>query len=167
MIYCLFKDTHREKAPSNKTPTLSKSMNMDICMVDKSNNFFAWGSWTKIKFSKKIVTGKTSFFVIKLFCIFYSICHTLAFDKQILYGNVAFSISVISTKNGAPIFQKGFALLSNLFQSFKFSNFKSAKTCAKTKVKSNFALNIAEMLKKAATHFCLFYKWHFSNIRTF
>ena len=24
-----FRDTHREKAPSNKTPTLSKSMNMD------------------------------------------------------------------------------------------------------------------------------------------
>ena len=31
------KDTHREKAPSNKTPTLTESMNMDICVVDTSN----------------------------------------------------------------------------------------------------------------------------------
>ena len=29
----LLKGTHREKAPSNKTPTLSKSMNMDIWVV--------------------------------------------------------------------------------------------------------------------------------------
>ena len=27
------KDTHREKSPSNKTPALSKSMNMDIWVV--------------------------------------------------------------------------------------------------------------------------------------
>ena len=28
-----FKDTHREKAPSNKIPALSESMNMDIWVV--------------------------------------------------------------------------------------------------------------------------------------
>ena len=31
------KDTHREKAPSNKTPALSESMNMDIWVVGASN----------------------------------------------------------------------------------------------------------------------------------
>ena len=31
------KDTHREKAPSNKTPALSESMNMDIWVVGTSN----------------------------------------------------------------------------------------------------------------------------------
>ena len=42
--HLLFKDTHREKAPSNKTPTLSKSMNMDIRVVDVSNQNFILGS---------------------------------------------------------------------------------------------------------------------------
>ena len=54
-----FKDTRTEKAPSNKTPTLSKSMNMDIWIVGTSNhdpwsNQLLWGSATEIKFSKKI-----------------------------------------------------------------------------------------------------------------
>ena len=31
------KDTHREKASSNKTPALMKSMNMDIWGVDTPN----------------------------------------------------------------------------------------------------------------------------------
>ena len=34
-----FKDTHREKAPSNKTPALTKSINMDIWLVGISNQF--------------------------------------------------------------------------------------------------------------------------------
>ena len=53
-----FKDTHREKAPSNKTGTLTKSMNMDICVVGTSNQTFIRGSWTETKFS---VSGKTVF----------------------------------------------------------------------------------------------------------
>ena len=35
-----FKDTHREKAMSNKTPALAKGMNMDIWVVGTSNQFF-------------------------------------------------------------------------------------------------------------------------------
>ena len=38
------KDTHREKAPSSKTPTLTKSMNMDIWVVGTSNQLFLRGS---------------------------------------------------------------------------------------------------------------------------
>ena len=38
------KDIHREKAPSNKTPTLTKSMNMDIWVVGASNRLFLRGS---------------------------------------------------------------------------------------------------------------------------
>ena len=38
------KDTHREKTPSNKTPALTKSMNMDICMVSTSSQHFVRGS---------------------------------------------------------------------------------------------------------------------------
>ena len=35
-----FKDTHRGKAPSNKTPALTKSINMGICVVGTTNQLF-------------------------------------------------------------------------------------------------------------------------------
>ena len=35
-----FKDTHREKPPSNKTPALAESMNVDIWVVDTLNQLF-------------------------------------------------------------------------------------------------------------------------------
>ena len=38
------KDTHREKAPSNKTLALTKSRNMDIWVVGTSNQLFIRGS---------------------------------------------------------------------------------------------------------------------------
>ena len=45
MKYAFYlKDTHREKAPSSKTPTLTKSMNMDIWVVGTSNQLFLRGS---------------------------------------------------------------------------------------------------------------------------
>ena len=37
-------DTHWEKAPSNKTPALLKSTNMDILVVGTSNQLFQRGS---------------------------------------------------------------------------------------------------------------------------
>ena len=40
------------------------------------------------------------------------------------------------------------------------------KKKAKTKNYSNFAVNLAEMLKEATIHFCLFDESHFSNICT-
>ena len=47
------KDTDRENAPSNKTPALTKSMNMGIWVVGTTNQLFIRGSYTEIKFSKK------------------------------------------------------------------------------------------------------------------
>ena len=44
IFWSYVKDTHREKAPSNETPTLSKSINMDIWVVDTSNQLFIKGS---------------------------------------------------------------------------------------------------------------------------
>ena len=38
------RDTHREKAPSNKTPALRKSRNMDIWVVGTPNQVFMRGS---------------------------------------------------------------------------------------------------------------------------
>ena len=40
----VFKDTQREKAPSNKTAALTKSTNMSIWVVGTSNEFFTRGS---------------------------------------------------------------------------------------------------------------------------
>ena len=39
-----FKDTHREKGPSNKTPGLTKSKNMSILIVGTSDRLFIRGS---------------------------------------------------------------------------------------------------------------------------
>ena len=40
----LFKDTHREKALSNKTPVLTNSTNMGIWVIGTSNQPFIRGS---------------------------------------------------------------------------------------------------------------------------
>ena len=40
----LLKDTHKEKVPSDKTPVITKSMNMDIWLVGTSNQLFISGS---------------------------------------------------------------------------------------------------------------------------
>ena len=48
-----YKDTHREKAPSNKTSTLSKYMNMEIWVIGTSKQLFMRGSETEAQFSKK------------------------------------------------------------------------------------------------------------------
>ena len=42
---------------------------------------------------------------------------TLASDRADLYGNVAFSILVLSNKNDSPVFLKKLVFLANLFQS--------------------------------------------------
>ena len=50
-----FKDAYGEKAPSNKTQALTKSMNRDIWVVGTlKNKLFMRGCYTEIKFSKKI-----------------------------------------------------------------------------------------------------------------
>ena len=46
----LLKDTHREKAPWNKTPALTKSMNMDIWVFGTSNQLFTRDSESGTKF---------------------------------------------------------------------------------------------------------------------
>ena len=43
-----------EKAPSNKTQALTKSMNVDIWVVGTLNLLFVRGFYTDTKFSKKI-----------------------------------------------------------------------------------------------------------------
>ena len=70
---CTFKDTQREKAPLNQTPALTKSMNIDIWDVGISNQLPIRGSQTETNLQKyTVVTGKTPFFLIGLFCTHHS-----------------------------------------------------------------------------------------------
>ena len=72
-----FQDTHREKAPLNKTPALLESMNMNIWVVGISNQLSITGSYSILKqnFQKnKLDAGKTVFFVIGQFYNSHSIC---------------------------------------------------------------------------------------------
>ena len=75
------KGTHREKAPSNKTLALIKSKTMYIGVVGTLNQLFIRGSYAEKKiFEKnKVVTCKTPFFVIGLFCTHHSICLNIGF----------------------------------------------------------------------------------------
>ena len=50
-ILNFFKDTHREKVPSNKIPARTKSVNMGIWVVGTSNQHFRRGSYSETKFS--------------------------------------------------------------------------------------------------------------------
>ena len=69
-------------------------MNMDI-----------WAGGTSNQLQTKVVTGKTPFFVIAPFCTPQNIGFlTLAFYRTVSYGNTAFSVLVLSTKNSAPVF---------------------------------------------------------------
>ena len=42
--FTLVKNIHREKAPTDKTSALTKSMNMDNWVAEISNQLFIWGS---------------------------------------------------------------------------------------------------------------------------
>ena len=114
------KDNHRGKVPSNKTQTLTKSMNMDIWVVGALNLVFIRGLSNEIKFSKnKGVHGKTLFFWQGQFCTPHSICLLiLVFDKAFLYENATFSIIILSSKKLYSSFlKKTFSFPENLFQS--------------------------------------------------
>ena len=51
--FMVLKDTHREKAPSNKTSALRKSTNMGVWVAGTLNQLIIRGSLTETKLSKK------------------------------------------------------------------------------------------------------------------
>ena len=111
------KDTHREKAPSSKTPVLTKNMNMNIWVVSTSKQLFLRGSYTEINIQKsKGVTG-----------------------KRLLYENDAFSILLLSTKKLCSSFlKKAFVFRKICFKvkvlkTFKISTDCHIKTCRSLK----------------------------------
>ena len=79
---------------------------LDIWVVGTSRQLFIGGLKLKQQFhQKKVVTGKTASFVVGPFCTLQSIfVLTLTSGRALLYGNVTFSISVLSTEKRFSIF---------------------------------------------------------------
>ena len=77
------KDTHREKAPSNKTPALTESMNMDNWVVGTSNQLFKTGLINEKKFSEKLSSYWQNSVLWTFqngpFCAHHSICLNISF----------------------------------------------------------------------------------------
>ena len=86
LVIFKFKDTHREKAPSNKTPALSESTNISMWVVHTSNQ------QEVLKLKQNSVLCDRTFLLTILFVF------TLASDMAVLYGNDAFSVLKISWK---------------------------------------------------------------------
>ena len=117
----IFKDTHRENIPSNKTKAFVESMNM----VQLGNQIFIKSSYNELNFQKnKIVSDKTPLFPIGPFCTSRSIFLNIVFDRSVFYGNVTFSIIVLRTKKW--------------YSSFSKKLFASWKTCFKVRAMKTF-----------------------------
>ena len=139
---CTFKDIHWEKAPSNETPTLSKSMNMDIWVVGTSNQLFIRGLKPKQNFRKtKLVTGKTPFFVIGPFYTLNSICLNIGFwQRSFIWKYCVFKLSTfkVATKKlyssflKKKIFQK-ICFRVEVLKTLKISSDWHIKTCQSLK----------------------------------
>ena len=76
----VLKDTHREKALSNKTPALKKVWIWTFgSLVHQIKSLEKVLKLKQNSQKNKLVTGKTLFFVIGAFCSHYSICLNIGF----------------------------------------------------------------------------------------
>ena len=105
LVKFLFKDTHREKAHSNKIPTLTRSMNIDVWVVGRMSSLLEI-LIPKQNFQKKKKRSSYLQSLIGPFCTPHSICFNMASDRAVLHGNFALSISVISPKKQYSSFLK-------------------------------------------------------------
>ena len=105
---------------------------MEIWVVGTSNQLFRRGFYTKRKFSKKIKQLSAKFCsqcqVHSVLSILFVL--TLASDKTVLYGNVAFSILVFSAKKEYSSFlKKVFVFQKICFKVKVFKTFKISSDC--------------------------------------
>ena len=81
-----------EKVLSNKTQELTKSVNMDICVVGTLNQLFLKSSYAEIKFTKnKVVIGKTSYFLIVPFCTRNANVNIILWQRSLIWKSCDFS----------------------------------------------------------------------------
>ena len=72
---------------------------MDIWLIGTLNQLFLRGLCTRIKFLKnKVLGAKPRSLRYVRFLLFILFVLTLAFDWAVLYGNLALSVIVLSTK---------------------------------------------------------------------
>ena len=151
ILNMLFKDTHGEKVPSNKTQAFTKSMSMDIWVVGTLNLVSVRGSYNSIKFSKKIKEcmekrhsfRKVNFVLPILFAL------TSVFSKAALYGNVALSIIVLSSKKHCSSLLKKDLVFQKTC--FKVKIIKTLKIPSESHVKTCQSLEQRAVLKISST----------------
>ena len=105
---------------------------MGIWIVNTSNQLFIRGSNAETKFAKKkkqLLAKLCSSFC--LFCTPHSVFLNNGFRQCSFYGNVAFSILVLSTKSITPVLWKRFSYFRKL--SFKISSNCQTKVCQSLK----------------------------------
>ena len=108
----MFKGSHRGRAPSNITPALPKSINMDIWVVGTSNQNFQ---------KNKVVAGWTPFIGIGLFWTLHSICLniwlvTWHFCMEVM----RFQSYCFQMKNRTPVFWKMFSFSRKFVSKLKY-----------------------------------------------
>ena len=131
---------------------LAKSRNMGIWVIGTSNQLFIRVPRMKQNFQKnKVVTAKTPFFVIGPFCTHHSICLNMASDMAVLYGNDAFSISVLSTKKRYSSFLRKVFVFQKIC--FKVKVLKSFKISTDCYIKTCWSLKRRVILKIPGTVF--------------
>ena len=126
------KDTHREKAPSNKNSSAKEKYGYGHLGSGTSNQI--WGSYTGTTFSniKQELEAKrrSSWYVYFVLPILF--VSALSSDWAVLYGNIAFSILVLSIKNRCSSFLEKVFLLQKIFYkvfiTFKISSGRHLKT---------------------------------------
>ena len=99
-------DIHRENTPSNKTQVLTKSIITYIPAIGTLNQLFLRGYYVQIKILKNEVFYckiLLKYFVLGPLCIPHSIC-PFAFDRVVLYENIAVLFVVLRNKKRYPIF---------------------------------------------------------------
>ena len=101
----------------------------------KSNFYARFSNPNKIFEKKKEVTAKTPFFVIRRFCTHYSIfLNTLAYDRAVFHGNIAWPILVPSVNKRYSSFFKSICLFQKIF--FKDKVLKTFKISSDCHIKS-------------------------------
>ena len=91
---------YREKAPSNKNPALTKSMNMDIWVVATSNQLFIRSSYTETKFSKKQSSYWQKLCSLWKCCIFNlstNRWYSSFLKKVFVFWKICFKVEVLKT----------------------------------------------------------------------
>ena len=119
------------KKLTNKTPTLKKSMNMDIWVVGTSNQLFVSGFFTETKSSRKGSYWQRSGFF--WWVHFVLPIQFIGFWQGSFFQNVVFSILVFSTKKRYSSFEKGFHFSVQVSKMFKIFSDCHIKTCRSLK----------------------------------